>query len=315
MQSLEALSSITPALMGTWSLPARLRQVPALLSSLVGASMGSFHIPGIEGMETTYHGFPEDEKQREARIAYDAEMLARLRERGEPECISYLSGSIGMYDSPPLYRSIILYPMKHSGKAIAWFIGYDRRPVTPLDSSVFGGHELDLMKRAEEIVIPILEGERSGKESESGAVSFDELLKSNQKILLERMNEEIERAERYHHGFIVTLFRINGLKGMMEKDYHRTLDLINELSTGVRGQVRKTDYFSWIEADIFAVISLESQNRIEYLERRLLAFIEKALRNRDLYDERAFYPSSAFAVFPGSCDSAVELIRDARHRL
>jgi GGDEF domain-containing protein len=315
MQSLEALSSITPTLMGTFSTASRIRQVPALLCSLVGASMGSFHLPGPEGMETSYYGFPEDETEREARIAYDGEMLSRVRERGEPECISYLSGSIGMYDRPPLYRSIILFPLKRSGTVIGWFIGYDRRPVSPLDSSVFGAHELDLMSRAEEIVVPILEGERGGKGPETGTVSFDELLKSNQKILLERMNEEIERAERYHHGFIVTLFRIHGLKSLMEKDNRRTLDLINELSTGIRGQVRKTDYFSWIEADIFAVISLESHNRIEYLERRLIGFIEKILRNRDLYDERAFYPSSAFAVFPGTCDSAAELIREAHRRL
>jgi hypothetical protein len=91
--------------------------------------------------------------------------------------------------------------------------------------------------------------------------------------------------------------------------------LINELSTGIRDQVRKTDYFSWIETDIFAVISLESHNRIEYLERRLLGFIEKALRSRDLYDERVFYPASAFAVFPGTCDTAADLIREARRRL
>ncbi|MDD3642890.1 MAG: GAF domain-containing protein [Candidatus Krumholzibacteria bacterium] len=315
MQSLEFLSTITPALMGTWSLQARLRQVPALLSTLVGASMGSFHWSGPEGVETAYHGFPEDENQRTARLACDAEMLARVRERGEPECVSYLSGAIGAYDSPPLYRSIIMFPMKRSGKVIAWFIGYDRRPVSPLDSSVFGSHELELLHRTEEIVIPILERERTGSGTETGSVSFDELLRSNQKILLERMNEEIERAERYHHGFIVTLFRISGLKEMMESDYHRTLDLINELSTGIREQVRKTDYFSWIETDLFAVISLESHNRIEYLEKRLIGFIEKALRGHDLYDERSIRPTSAFAVFPGSCDSAADLIREARRRL
>lgn len=315
MQSLEFLSSITPTLMGIWGLPARIRQVPVLLSTLVGASMGSFHWSGPEGIEVSYHGFPEDEEQRAARLAYDAEMLERVRERGEPECISYLTSSIGAYTQPPLYRSIILYPMKRSGKVAGWFIGYDRRPETPLDSSVFGKHELELLHRTEEIVIPILEGERPGAETAGGSVSFDELLKSNQKILLERMNEEIERAERYHHGFIVTLFRINGLKSMIEDNYHRTLDLINELSTGIRGQVRKTDYFSWIEADVFAVISLESHNRIEYLERRLLGFIEKSLRGRDLYDDRLFYPSSSFAVFPGSCDTAADLIREARRRL
>lgn len=314
MQSLESLSSITPTLMGSWGFAARIRQVPSLLCSLVGASMGSIHWSGADGVEAAYHGFPAEGDLRDTRLAFDAEMLARAMKRGEPECISYLSGAIGTFEAPPLYRSVILYPMRRSGKAVAWFIGYDRRPVTPLDSSVFGTHELELLGRAREILMPILEGERMGGERENGSVSFDELLRSNQKILIERMSEEIERAERYHHGFIVTLYRIDGLKRLMEENHHRGLELINEISTGIRGQVRKTDYFSWIETDLFAVISLESHNRIEYLERRLLGFIEKVLRARDLYDERSFHPSSAFAVFPGASDSAADLIREARRR-
>jgi hypothetical protein len=97
-------------------------------------------------------------------------------------------------------------------------------------------------------------------------------------------------------------------------DYNTTLELINELSIGVRKQVRKTDYFSWIEPDIFAVISLESHHRIEYLERRLLEFIAAVLKRRKMFVEEKVFPSSSFAVFPGGSETSAELITEAKNR-
>ena len=82
----------------------------------------------------------------------------------------------------------------------------------------------------------------------------------------------------------------------------------------MRKQVRKTDYFSWIEPDIFAVISLESHHRIEYLEQRLLDFIATVLKRRKLFIEDKVYPSSSFAVFPGGSETAAELITEAKNR-
>ena len=112
----------------------------------------------------------------------------------------------------------------------------------------------------------------------------------------------------------MTLYRINGLKTVLSSDYGSTLELINALSIGIRKQVRKTDYFSWIEPDLFAVISLESHHRIEFLEKRLLGFIESSLRKRKLYAEGTVYPASAFAVYPGGADTAAELIHEAKNR-
>lgn len=316
MKSLEILSSLTPTLLAETGISAKFRHVPKLLSSLVGASMGSFHFSGREGNESVRYGFPEEEEARDKRIEYDAGMLERLRERAEPECIGYLSVDINACENPPLYRSIILYPMLNNAAFSAYYIGYDRKPMTPLDPSVFGSYELDLLERAEKIIVPLICESASARWMEnSGPVSFDALLKSNQKILLDRMHEEIERAERYHHGFIVTLFRISGLERLFDKDCSGTLDLVNEISTGIRDQVRKTDYFSWIETEVVAVISLESHNRIEYLENRLLEFIADILRKRSLYDEDACCPTSAFAVYPGNSDTAADLIREAKARL
>jgi len=313
MISLEELSSLTPALMGTSGLVDKIKMLPGLISPIIGASRGSFHYISSRKEETAYHAFPEDEKERAFLRSTDEQMLMRVLEKGKPECISFLSRNIGTYDSPPPYRSLVNYPFIGGKDFEAYYIGYDRVPGSPLDPSIFGTHELELLSRISEIVLPILHESGTGKR-ESKAASFDDLLRSNQKILLERINEEIERAERYHHGFIVTLYKIIGLKEILKTDYNSTLELINELSIGVRKQVRKTDYFSWIEPDIFAVISLESHQRIEYLERRLLDFITTVLKRRKMFVEERVYPSSSFAVFPGGAETSAELITEAKSR-
>ncbi len=313
MYSLEDLSSLTPALMGAPSLRDKIIMLPELISPIIGASRGSFHFIGTSEEEKSYHGFPEDEQEWSALRTCDEHMLTRALDKNKPECITFLSRDIGTYDNPPPYRSLVIYPFIGAREFKAYFIGYDRVPGSPLDSSIFGTYELDLLSRISEIILPILHDSGVEKKDRK-ASSFDDLLRSNQKILLERLNEEIERAERYHHGFIVTLYRINGLKENLRTDYNTTLEIINELSVGIRKQVRKTDYFSWIEPEIFAVISLESHHRIEFLERRLLDLIETALKNRNLYIENEIFPESAYALYPGGSETSAELITEAKNR-
>ncbi len=313
MNSLEDLSGLTPSLMVVPGLRDKIKMLPELISPIIGASRGSFHFIGTSEEERSYHGFPEDEQEWSALRACDEHMLTRALEKGKPECISFLSRDIGTYDNPPPYRSLVIYPFIGAREFNAYYIGYDRVPGSPLDPSIFGTYELKLLSRISEIILPILHD--SGVEKrDRKAASFDDLLRSNQKILLERINEEIERAERYHHGFIVTLYRINGLKEKLETDYNSTLELINELSIGIRKQVRKTDYFSWIEPDIFTVISLESHHRIEFLESRLLELIETALKNRNLYVENEVFPDSSYAIYPGGSETSAELITEAKNR-
>ena len=313
MHSLEELSSLTPALMGAPDLKAKVGMLPGLISPIIGASRASFHFIGTSEKEKSYHGFPEDDKELSALRNCDEQMLNRALEKGNPECVSFLSRDIGTYNSAPPYRSLVTYPFIGAKKFKAYFIGYDRVPGSPLDPSIFGTHELQLLSRISEIILPILK-ESGIEKKDRKAASFDDLLRSNQKILLERLNEEIERAERYHHGFIITLYRINGLKDNLRNNYNITLEIINELSIKIRKQVRKTDYFSWIEPDIFAVISLESHHRIEFLENRLLELMETTLKNRNLYIENEIFPESSYAIYPGGADTSAELITEAKNR-
>ena len=314
LASLEELSALAPALVTVEDLPAKLNRLPGLLSTLIKASMGSLHYESPEHRESVYFQFPDDEDERQKRIAYDSEMLANVLSRWEPVIVSYLSVDVAMLEKPPLYRSVIGYPLHRRDDVRAVYIGYDKTPSTPLDSSIFGEHEMDLIRRFEAILAPTLQRGGAKKKSDE-PLTFSELLRYNQRLLLERIDDEIERAERYHHGFIVTAFFINGLDGLFQVNYQKALALINAISLGIRQQVRKTDFFSWIEPSVFVVLSVGGYQRTGFLEGRVTSFILEKLTEEGLHDPHAFYPANGHAVFPGQSETAADLIKEARAKV
>ncbi len=314
LESLEELSSLAPALVAPEDLPSKLKRLPGLLSALIKASMGSLHYESAEHRESVYFQFPDDEEEKRKRFAYDAEILAKVLSCWEPVIMSYLSVEVAMLEKPPLYRSVIGYPLHRSDGVRVVYIGYDKAPGTPLDSSIFGEHETDLIKRFEGILAPVLlKGGEARRPEEP--LTFTELLRHNQKLLIERISGEIERAERYHHGFTLTIFVISGLEGLLKANYQMALALVNSISTGIRRQVRKTDFFSWIEPGVFAVVSVEGYQRTGFLEGRVTSFIIETLKEKGIYDPHAFYPSNGRALFPGQSETAADLIQEARSKI
>ncbi|MFA4948555.1 MAG: hypothetical protein WC674_08635, partial [Candidatus Krumholzibacteriia bacterium] len=314
LESLEELSSLAPTFVALDDLSSKIRNLPALLSSLVKASIGSLHYAGPDRTESAYHQFPEDEKERRTRLEYDAEMLELVKSKWEPICMSYLSTDLKLFDKPPLHRSAIGYPLFKSSDVSVVYIGYNKTPTTPLDSSIFGEHETVLLRRVADLVAPMFsKAEWKGRDTES--FTFDDLLRYNQKLMIERISEEIERAERYHHGFTITLFKINGLHAIIDTDYQAGLRLVNELSMGIRTQVRKTDFFSWTEADLFIVLSVEGYQRMGYLENRVKEFIATKFQEKGYRDIALYYPSNGYAVFPGTSASAADLINEAKAKM
>jgi len=314
MKRYEELSTFTPYLMAIEDTSGRIRHLPEIISSILNASMGSFYFKNDAIDEKSYFNFPEKDNDLAARMQFDDELRERAVGRKSPECISFLTRDVGTYDTMPLYNSAISYPIYVDGDFIAVYNGYNKKPETPLDSSVFGEYELGLMGKVGDILAPILR-KRKKQAREHGPVSFNELLRSNQKIFLERITEEIERADRYHHGFTVTLFHISGLNDYYKVSSHHALELINDLSRGIRQVVRKTDYFSWIETDLFGVLSLESFQRMGDLEKRLCRHIETSLEEKGLLDRERFHPKSAFALYPGASDTAADLIGEANNKI
>ena len=93
------------------------------------------------------------------------------------------------------------------------------------------------------------------------------------------------------------------------------MNLINELSMGIRRQVRKTDFFSWTETDLFTVLSVEGYQRMGYLEKRITSFITEKLKAEGHFNADSFFPVNGFAVFPGTSSTAAELIHEAKSRI
>ncbi|MBN2069825.1 MAG: GAF domain-containing protein [Candidatus Krumholzibacteriota bacterium] len=310
----EELSSMTPFIMGIEKVEERLKHIPEIMSSLVSASRGSFYF-SMHGRETvTYSGLPEEKVARERFKDYDDEIRKLSLNTEKPDTISYLSKEVDTYERVPLYRSVITYPFRISEGIHACYNGYEKNAQSPLDSSIFGQHELKILDRIRDILIPILKKNSRSDRRETPS-DFNELLSVNQKIFIDRINEEIERANRYHHGIALTLFNIRGLSEYYKVSSSHALELVNRLSVGLRREVRKTDYFSWIEIDLFGVISLESYQRISDLETRISGFIRKTLEERGLFDNENFFPKSSCSLYPGKAGSAAALITDAKSKL
>lgn len=314
LESLEELSSLAPAIMAIEDLSSKLKRLPGLLSSLVDASMGSLHYESPALRESVYHQFPEDEEERRKKLEYDAEMLETVASKWEPVCVSYLTTEVALFEKPPLHRSAIGFPLFRAEDVSVVYIGYDKIPTTPLDSSIFGEHEIGLLQKVDDFLTPIFT-RKEPKKREGEPFTFDDLLRYNQKLMIERISEEIERAERYHHAFIITAFKINGLKVLFDTDYQIALNLINELSMGIRRQVRKTDFFSWTETDLFTVLSVEGYQRMGYLEKRITTFITEKLKEKGFFNADSFFPADGYAIFPGSSSTAAELIHEAKSRI
>ncbi len=313
-KTLEEMSTLVPSLLGRKGLNSRLDDISRRISSMVGANRASLHYSGEKMGKTIYHNFPDQESERESQIKYDNEILQYVLEDKEPFCLGFVPLEEGISRESPSHRSVLAFPLIITSKLICTYIGYEKKPLNPLEATVFGGYEIDLLRKISDLLRPVLKEEKTVGEEEE-LPRFDELIKSNQRMFIDQIWEEINRAQRYHHGFTVTLFKIVGLRDLFEKDHNRALILINEISLAVREHVRKTDYFSWIETDLFAVLSIESYQRMGYLEKRICNLIEKILKTENLYRESSFYPTSGYALFPGTSESPVELINQARSRL
>ncbi len=93
------------------------------------------------------------------------------------------------------------------------------------------------------------------------------------------------------------------------------LKLVNELSMGIRAQVRKTDFFSWTEPDLFIVLSVEGYQRMGYLENRVKEFISRKFHEKGYRDAAMYFPSNGYAVFPGTSASTPELVNEAKSKI
>ncbi len=314
INTLEKLSDLTPKLIGSGEIIESIDRLPGLLSSLVNAAMGSFHFnqKGVE--RTDYFNFPDEEDKNSRYKKMDRDIFSRASKQSKAECVSFLTTDVERLRRPPFYYSVITYPMIISEEIRAIYIGYNRIPQTPIDSAIFGPNDIALLDRAEKILGSIYDV--NSKEAEpKKPVNLEELLTINRNLLLTKTQDEIDRADRYHNSFTLTVFQISGLKELLEKEHGRGLNVISGISSRLRDSIRKTDYFAWIEPGMFTVLSLESLGRIKILEERLRNIIDSYLKTSGLYDPAVFHSQSSFSRFPGKSKTPTDLIIEARSGL
>ncbi|MDZ7859944.1 MAG: GAF domain-containing protein [Candidatus Krumholzibacteriota bacterium] len=318
MDRLEKLSDLTPELIVSGNIEESINKLSSFLSKLVSASMGSLHYFGKGREKTAFYNFPSDEEYFRRLKKYDSKITKRTIERSAPECTSYLTTEVNTFESPPFYYSTISYPIISNDKEKLIYVGYNKETISPLDSSIFGKGDIKLLSRGVEILKSIYSVTIKGKgiiEERSKPESLEELLKFNQSLFISKVTGEIERAERYHQTFTVTVFKIEGLRELLKNEQSKGLIHINHMSSKLKSIIRKTDFFSWIESDIFAVLSLESYGRIKKLERRIKSCIDDYLKENDLFDPELFHSKSSFARFPGKSETASVLIMEAKNGL
>lgn len=314
LRGLEDLASLVPAILSIDSAESRLKRLSEFLSALVKASCGSIYDIGPRQRKVAYYRYPEEDSERRRYLECDSELIDTIRKKGEPVCIGYFSRNFDIQRKQAFCRSIIAFPIYIFEDRTILYIGYDKVPVAPLDAAVFGSHDISLLEKVRDLTRPLFATAPS-ELKEKSSLGFDELLRYNQQLMMERIREEIERAERYHHAFVLTAFKLVGLGNYLNEDSTSALVLVNELSKGVRLRIRKTDFFSWVETDTFVILSIEEHSRMTFLEERVESFVEQVLSSRGLYDPRSFFLCHGYAIYPGDATTANDLMNTARSRI
>jgi GGDEF domain-containing protein len=117
-------------------------------------------------------------------------------------------------------------------------------------------------------------------------------------LLLDALRRELERAQRYHFGFSVTLFQIE----LDATQWQRHGELFRQrLASGTRN----TDCVLWLEAGRFAILAPEEARGQRRLARRIEATLQELLSELDLTQLRI---STGSAAYPQQGDGAENLL-------
>jgi len=314
LENMEKFSDLVPRLIDTGSLFENLDKLPEILADFISASAASLHYLEGEEEKISYYNFPEDESEFNRYRILDNETVRKVVLKGKAECTSFLSATSESFISQPSHRSIIAYPLMELDNRKLIFVGYNKATSSPLDPSIFGNRDIELIGKAENILRTLYSREPGAEEStgDKSPLNLDELLEMNQSLLINRIDEEIRRARRYHHTFTLTTIRIRGLITLLAVDKQKGLNIINQIGAGIKEMIRNTDYFSWIESDTFTVLSIESLGRIKTLEERINNFINTFLKEKNLFEPETFQAESSYARFPGKAKTPSELIIESR---
>ena len=134
---------------------------------------------------------------------------------------------------------------------------------------------------------------------------------ANYREFMDTLERELRRAERSHHSFTVMLLDLDDLKRINDRLGHLTGNrALKRLAEVMKGQCRATDLAARYGGDEFAVILIDSDQRMaEHVAHRIEA------RVRENQEVPQISVSIGMAVFPGDGRTAQDLLEAADQQL
>jgi diguanylate cyclase (GGDEF)-like protein/PAS domain S-box-containing protein len=134
---------------------------------------------------------------------------------------------------------------------------------------------------------------------------------ANYREFMDTLERELRRAERSHHSFTVLLLDLDDLKRVNDRFGHLTGNqALKRLAEVMKGQCRVTDLAARYGGDEFAVILIDSDQR---MARHVAQRIEACVRENK--EEPPISVSIGMAVYPADGRTAQDLLEAADQQL
>jgi GAF domain-containing protein len=243
----------------------------------------------------------------------DETVFRKLAKKREPFSEAHLTfePAVGRRSVP--YDSLLALPIFKGGELIGGIVAYNKHSADPLEESVFSDFDRSVIDQLLAFALPMLEtvSVEDAVPEDGTEQAYDKLLENNRVRLLKACEREIQRSDRYHYPFTFLLFTVKPLRTLFEEDYQHALELVEEMTNGIRTRTRKTDYLAWISKDTFALLSLEGSRRVRFLTSRILLYLDKDLTAFGAQETEEPHILLGQADFPGSAGTAEQLLREA----
>ncbi len=134
---------------------------------------------------------------------------------------------------------------------------------------------------------------------------------ANYREFMDTLERELRRAERSHHSFTVMLLDLDDLKRINDRHGHLAGNrALKRLAEVMQGQCRATDLAARYGGDEFAVVLIDS-------DQRMAAHVAQRIetRVREDHEEPPIGVSIGMAVYPGDGRTAQDLLEAADQQL
>lgn len=318
LTTLSKVSEAAPGLLNSRSVPDLCETISRTVATILECEHVSVRIRTRSIEKPFYHAFHQSPGIDPLKWAREDEMIfAKLTKKREPFSEAHLTFEPALGRRSVPYDSLLAVPVSKGNELVGGIIAYNKHSTDPLDESIFSDFDRTVLDQVLSFAMPVLDAVSSEEfvPVEGTERSYEELLRENRFRLLTVCDREIQRSERYHYPFTFLLFRLPPLRYFFEDDYQHALELVEEITNGIRTRTRKTDFVSWVSKDSFALLSLEGSKRVRFLISRIVLYLDKdltAFGAREFDEPRILLGQ---AGYPGNAGSAEDLLNEAERDL